>query len=140
MLAGIRATGKKPVALIELVGETDDHVQRYVGAITEVAGQAYAAGAALVETQPNEGEMPAGAVEEVVGSAVVLPLRLRLLELDAMSSDSGAHIDAIRAFYRQRKTEYLGEAAASLAALLVTAGACDGLDSDTPLPWLVGAH
>ena len=140
VLAGIRAAGKKPVELIELVGETDDHVQRYVSAITEVAAQAYGAGAALVETEPSEGEMPAGAVEEAVGSAVVLPLRLRLLELDAMSSDSGAHIDAIRAFYRQRKTEYLGEAAASLAALLVTAGACDGLDADMPLPWLVGAH
>ena len=84
--------------------------------------------------------MPAGAVEEMLGSAVVLPLRLRLIELDAVEAERATvHVDALRAFYRQRKTDHLGEAATSLAGLLVTAGACDCLPDDVPVPWLVGA-
>lgn len=137
VLAGIRAAGKHAVELIGLVGETDDHVQRYVVAINAVAANAYAAGALLVDGESNESTMPAGAVEELIGSAVVLPLRLRLIELDSISVDhASVHVDAVRAFYRQRKTDHLAEAATSLASLLVTAGACDVLPENTPVPWL----
>ncbi|MEM7093729.1 MAG: ATP synthase F0 subunit B [Actinomycetota bacterium] len=137
VLAGIRATKpKETVELISLVGETDEHVSRYVTAMTDVAASAYAAGAALLDREAEPGMMPAGAVEELLGTVVVLPLRLRLLELDTMSADSELPVDAIRAFYRQRKTDHLGEAAAALAGLLVTAGACDVLGEDEALPWL----
>ena len=144
VLAGIRAASKgrraKKLELISLVGETDEHVGRYVGALHDTAARAYAAGAALVDREPRTGEMPAGAVEEMLGSAVVLPLRLRLIELDAVEAERATvHVDALRAFYRQRKTDHLGEAATSLAGLLVTAGACDCLPDDVPVPWLVGA-
>ena len=144
VLAGIRAASKgrraKKLELISLVGETDEHVGRYVVALHDTAARAYAAGAALVDREPRTGEMPAGAVEEMLGSAVVLPLRLRLIELDAVEAERATvHVDALRAFYRQRKTDHLGEAATSLAGLLVTAGACDCLPDDVPVPWLVGA-
>lgn len=140
LLAGIRSAGRRQIELVSLVGETDDHVQRYVGAITDVAARAYAAGAALVDGEAGPGTMPAGAVEEIVGSAVVLPLRLRLIELDSLQVERvSSHVDALRAFYRQRKTDHLSEAATSLAGLLVTAGACEVLPSNAPIPWMAPA-
>ena len=81
--------------------------------------------------------MPAGAVEEVVTNDIVVPLRLHLIELDAIDTEGPtAHIDAIRAFYRQRKTDHLGEVAAKLTMLLVNAGACDAGPQGALAPWI----
>ena len=142
VLAGIRGAGKprrgrKPITLISMVGETDDHLNRYISAISEVAASAYAAGAALIDGTAPVAEMPAGAVEEVIATQVVVPQRLELIELGQVEVDEpAAHLDAIRSFYRGRKNEALKPVAESLGALLVTAGACEALPPDASLPWL----
>ena len=137
LLAAIRAAKKRDVVvLVDVVGDTDTHVTRYVMAIHEVAAVVYGAGVALVDGESRTGELPAGAVEDLLSEQVTGPIRARLTELDAIDVASyDEHLDPIRGFYRQRKTDHLGQAAVALARLLCTAGACDGLPTDTPLPW-----
>ncbi len=136
LLAGIRAANKKPVELTAIVGDVDSHVNRYVHAIHEVAAVAYGAGAALVDARPREGQLPAGAVEELLAFEVVLPIRERLESLDCLEVETAdLHLDPLRAFYRQRKTDHLEVAASRLARLLCVAGVCDALPNDSSLPW-----
>jgi len=137
LLAGIRsAKKKKNVELTSMVGDVDMHINRYVVAITEVAAVTYGAGAALVDADPAGGQLPAGAVEELLAADVVLPIRERLESLDALSVDAAdAHLDPVRAFYRQRKTDHLGLAASRLANLLCVAGLCDALPESAQVPW-----
>lgn len=135
VLAGIRAA-KKKVALTAIVGDVDTHVNRYVLAIHEVAAVTYGAGAALIDAQAPHGHLPAGAVEELLETDVVLPIRQRLASLDDLGVDAAdMHVDPVRAFYRQRKTDHLGLAASRLANLLCVAGLCDALPEESPLPW-----
>jgi cell division septum initiation protein DivIVA len=137
LLAGIRAAKKKRVALTTIVGDVDAHVNRYVLAINEVAVVTYGAGAALIDAEAIQGHLPAGAVEELLASDVVLPIRQRLESLDGLEVDvADAHMDPVRAFYRQRKTEHLGFAASRLASLLCVAGLCDALPPESTLPWV----
>jgi cell division septum initiation protein DivIVA len=139
VLAGIRAA-KKKVALTAIVGDVDTHINRYVLAIHEVAAVTYGAGAALIDVQAAEGHLPAGAVEELLETDVVLPIRQGLASLDDLGVDAAdMHIDPVRAFYRQRKTDHLGLAASRLANLLCVAGLCDALPEESPLPWAMTA-
>jgi len=139
LLSGIRAAGKDGIVLTSIVGTVDEHVARYVVAIHEVAAGVYGAGAALVDADVSTGVLPAGAVEELLAIEVVLPIRERLESLDRLEVEAPAvHLDPVRAFYRQRKTDHLGRAAARLANLLCVAGVCDSLPADEPLPWRVG--
>jgi len=135
LLAGIRAA-KKNIGLTNIVGDVDTHVNRYVVAIHEVAAVTYGAGAALVDVEAALGHLPAGAVEELLEADVVLPIRQRLASLDDLRVDvADMHIDPLRAFYRQRKTDHLGPAASRLANLLCVAGLCDALPEESALPW-----
>ncbi len=139
VLAGIRAA-KKKVALTAIVGDVDTHINRYVIAIHEVAVVTYGAGAALIDAQAPEGQLPAGAVEELLETDVVLPIRQRLASLDDLGVDvADMHVDPVRAFYRQRKTDHLSLAASRLANLLCVAGLCDALPEESPLPWATTA-
>ncbi len=136
LLAGIRAAKKKRVALTTIVGDVDTHVNRYVLAINEVAIVTYGAGAALIDAEALQGHLPAGAVEQLLTSDVVLPIRERLESLDGLEVDGAdVHMDPVRAFYRQRKMDHLGFAAARLASLLCVAGLCDALPPESTLPW-----
>ncbi len=136
LLAGIRAAKKKRVALTTIVGDVDTHVNRYVIAINEVAVVTYGAGAALIDADAVQGHLPAGAVEQLLTSDVVLPIRERLESLDGLEVDGAdVHMDPVRAFYRQRKTDHLGFAATRLANLLCVAGLCDALPPEATVPW-----
>ena len=80
----------------------------------------------------------AGAVEELLEFAVVSPIRQRLESLDDLKVDAAdLHIDPVRAFYRQPKTDHLGDAATRLANLLCVAGVCDALPREAALPWAI---
>ena len=137
LLAGIRAA-KKNLALTAIVGDIDTHLNRYVVAIHEVAVLTYGAGAALIDAEAAQGNLPAGAVEELLESAVVSPIRQRLESLDDLKVDAAdLHMDPVRAFYRQRKTDHLGDAASRLANLLCVAGVCDALPREAALPWAI---
>ena len=137
LLAGIRAA-KKNLALTAIVGDIDTHLNRYVVAIHEVAALTYGAGAALIDAEAAQGNLPAGAVEELLEFAVVSPIRQRLESLDDLKVDAAdLHIDPVRAFYRQRKTDHLGDAATRLANLLCVAGVCDALPREAALPWAI---
>ena len=127
LLASIRATKKrKNLVLTGVVGDLETHISRYVVAIHEVAVVTYGAGAALVDVEPEQGQLPAGAVEELLEADVVRPIRERLQSLDELDVDTvDHHVDPVRAFYRQRKTDHLGDAASRLAQLLCTAGLHD---------------
>lgn len=141
LLAGLRkGTGKgkrkKHVALAGLVGDPDKQLSRYVAAINEVAAVTYGAGAALIDAEAEQGRLPAGAVEELLVADVVSPIRDQLETLDRLEvASSDMHVDPVRSFYRQRKTDHLGDAAARLAHLLCVAGVCDALPAKAPLPW-----
>ena len=127
LLATIRASKKtKKLELTAVVGDVDTHVKRYVVAINEVAAVTYGAGAALVDVEPVEGLLPAGAVEELLEADVVLPIRERLQTLDELEiAAADDHVDPVRAFYRERKNDHLGFAASRLAQLLCVAGLHD---------------
>ena len=119
-----------------MVGDVDDHVNRYVLAINEVAAVTYGAGAALIDAQAIEGRLPAGAIEEMLAVDVVMPIREQLATLDGLETDvPDSHVDPVRTFYRQRKTQHLGFAASRLANLLCVSGLCDALPEDQPVPW-----
>lgn len=137
LLAGLRHAKKKhKLKLIEVIGDLDDHLQRYVVAINEVATTAYAAGADLVEAEPAVGSLPAGAVEEMLLEQLVDPIREQLVKLDALDVASvEAHVGPVRALYREQKSEQLTPIAERLATLLCVAGVCDGLPENSPLPW-----
>jgi len=136
LLAGLRGTRDKRVELTTLIGDVDEQLKRYVIAIHDVAVTAYGAGADLVDAEPRAGELPAGAVEELLVSDVVEPIRDRLAALDADESAlANDHTEPVRAFYRQRKNDHLNDAASRLAQLLCVAGVCDALPDDAPLPW-----
>jgi len=137
LLAGLRSTKKRnKVVLTSIVGNIDVQLNRYLAAINEVALVTYGAGAALIDADPNSGLLPAGAVEELLVSDVVLPIRERLELLDALDVEApDSHVDPVRAFYRQRKTDHLGFAASRLANLLCVAGVCDALPDESSLPW-----
>ena len=137
LLAGLRAgKNRNKVELTSIVGDIDMHVYRYVAAINEVAAVTYGAGAALIDAEIPTGLLPAGAVEELLTSDVVLPIRECLESLDALEvPGADMHVDPVRAFYRQRKTDHLGFAASRLASLLCVAGVCDALPEESTLPW-----
>ena len=139
VLAGIRSA-KRNVSLTAIIGDVDTHINRYVIAIHEVAAVTYGAGAALIDVQAPEGNLPAGAVEELLESDVVLPIRQHLALLDDLGVEAAdLHVDPVRAFYRQRKTDHLGMAASRLANLLCVAGLCDALPEESPMPWAITA-
>jgi DivIVA domain-containing protein len=139
VLAGIRSA-KRNVSLTAIIGDVDTHINRYVIAIHEVAAVTYGAGAALIDVQAPEGHLPAGAVEELLESDVVLPIRQHLALLDDLGVEAAdLHVDPVRAFYRQRKTDHLGMAASRLANLLCVAGLCDALPEKSPMPWAITA-
>ena len=117
----VSASKKRRIEAI--VGDIDAHLNRYVVAIHEVAAMTYGAGAALIDAEVTEGTLPAGAVEELLAVDVVSPIRQRLASLDELKVDAAdPHLDPVRAFYRQRKTDHLGFAASRLANLLCVAG------------------
>jgi len=134
MLAGIRSGDQAVVDITAIVGDVDTQVGRYVVAINEVAAVTYGAGAALVDVEVSDGQLPAGAVEELLQSDVVLPMREQLESLDDLNHDP------VRAFYHQQKDDHLGVAASRLAHLLCVAGLCDALPDEAGLPWPVGAN
>ncbi len=139
VLAGIRSA-KRNVSLTAIIGDVDTHINRYVIAIHEVAAVTYGAGAALIDVQAPEGNLPAGAVEELLESDVVLPIRQHLALLDDLGVEAAdLHVDPVRAFYRQRKTDHVGMAASRLANLLCVAGLCDALPEQSPMPWAITA-
>lgn len=127
LLATIRSVKKrKTITLAAVVGDLETHISRYVVAINEVAAVTYGAGAALVDAEPAAGHMPAGAVEELLEADVVLPIREHLASLDALEVKAvDDHVDPVRSFYRERKTDHLGFAASRLAQLLCVAGLHD---------------
>ena len=89
LLAAIRGADKRTsVELIAVVGDADAHLARYVAAINEVAVVTYGAGAALIEADPHPGQLPAGAVEQLLSADVIGPLRQRLAELDGSGAES----------------------------------------------------
>ena len=138
LLAGLRHTKKKhKLKLIEVMGDLDDHLQRYVVAINEVAAKTYAAGADLVEAEPVIGGLPAGAVEEMLLAQLVDPIRDQLATLDELDVASvEEHVGPVRSLYREQRSDQLAPIATRLATLLCIAGVCDGLPENAPLPWV----
>lgn len=137
LLASLRGAPKqRKVDLTSIVGDVDHHVHRYLVAINEVAVVTYGAGAALIDADPGAGLLPAGAVEELLTTDVVLPIRECLESLNALDVEAAdMHVDPVRSFYRTRKTDHLGFAASRLANLLTVAGVCDALPNQAALPW-----
>jgi len=138
LLASLRRTKKKqqPVELSGIVGDEDAHLSRYVAAINEVAAITYGAGAALMDAEAKSGNLPAGAVEELLVAQVVSPIRAQLESLDQMDvSSADMHLEPVQTFYRQQTSDSVGDAATDLARLLCIAGVCDSLPSEAPLPW-----
>lgn len=128
VIAGIKAD-PSGADLQHLVGDIDQQVNRYIGAINSVAVETYEAGAALIAAQAQQGHLPAGAVEELLAADMILPLRQ---SLEAMAGET--HVDQVRAMYLQRTTDDAAFAASRLANLLCVAGLCDALPEEAPLP------
>lgn len=141
LLAGIRTHASASTPLLDLVGDVDDHVSRYVVAMSEVAAVTFGAGVALADEDASEAlvehRLPAGAVEETVMEMLVLPQRDQLRDLDDLNVEAAdALIDAIRVMYQRRTSHDLGAAAHQLASMLCVAGLCEALPAHVALPWV----
>ena len=136
LLAGLDSTTQPMVELTTLVGDFDRQVNRYVAAINEVAASTYGAGAALIGSQVADGLLPAGAVEELLASDVVLPIREQLQSLNSHEPNAAMTPgDQVRDLYLTRTVDHVGFAASRLANLLCVAGVCDALPEDAEVPW-----
>ena len=136
LLAGLHSTDRPHVELTSLVGDVDRQLNRYMAAINDVATDAYGAGAALIDSASGERLLPAGAIEELLESDVVLPIRERLQSLDGLgASEPANHVDHVRELYLHSTVDHVGFAASRLANLLCVAGVCDALPDEAEVPW-----
>ncbi len=125
LLSGI-GSSKQTIAMLDILGDVDTHIARFIVAIRGAAESAWTTAASSAGSDTVETHMPAAAVEELIEEELVGPIRARLGEVDThddVSSDD--QIDAVRAFYRQRKTDHLPALAEHIASMICVAARCE---------------
>jgi hypothetical protein len=137
--------GKEPVRSIEtMVSSTDDHVARYVGAISSELSAAAVAGAvsmgmrsAVAQREAKKAEATAAAVERLA-SELVLPLRERLERcLADADGDNAEMASLVRHVYREWKSQRIDEHLDDIARTAFGHGALAGVEPGTPICWAV---
>ena len=137
--------GKKPVKTLDaIVGPKAEHTKRYVTALSASIKSAAVAGARSMQTSGSKasdrdlGELVAGqmkAIEEMIVTSVVEPLRERLSRSISQSDDNVELSKLVRALYREWKSQLIDEQIDDLAYAAYGRGALAGLTPDSKVCW-----
>lgn len=137
--------GKKPVKTLDaIVGPKSEHTKRYVTALSASIKSAAVAGARSMQTSGSKasdrelGEMVADqmkAIEEMVVTSIVEPLRERLSRSISQSHDNVELSKLVRTLYREWKSQLVDEQIDDLAYAAYGRGALAGLTPDSKVCW-----
>ncbi len=137
--------GKKPVKTLDaIVGPKAEHSKRYVTALSASIKSAAVAGARSLQTSGNKvserelGEMAAGqmkAIEEMVVTSIVEPLRERLSRSISQSDDNVELSKLVRSLYREWKSQLIDEQIDDVAYAAYGRGALAGLTPGSKVCW-----
>ena len=137
--------GKKPVKTLDaIVGPKGEHSKRYVSALSASIKSAAVAGARSMQTSFNKaserelGDVVAAqmkAIEEIVVTSIVEPLRERLSRSISQSDDNVELSKLVRTLYREWKSQLIDEQIDDLAYAAYGRGALAGLTPDAKVCW-----
>jgi hypothetical protein len=143
--------GKKPVKTLDaIVGPKAEHSKRHVSALSASIKSAAVAGARSLQTSGNKpgsgntvserelGELVAGqmkAIEEMVVTSIVEPLRERLSRSISQSDDNVELSKLVRSLYREWKSQLIDEQIDDVAYAAYGRGALAGLTPGSKVCW-----
>jgi hypothetical protein len=143
--------GKKPVKTLDaIVGPKAEHSKRYVTALSASIKSAAVAGARSLQSSGNKpgsgntvserelGELVAGqmkAIEEMVVTSIVEPLRERLSRSISQSDDNVELSKLVRSLYREWKSQLIDEQIDDVAYAAYGRGALAGLTPGSKVCW-----
>ncbi len=137
--------GKKPIKTLDaIVGPKAEHSKRYTSALSASIKSAAVSGARSLQTSDSKtsdrelGELVSGqmkAIEEVIVTSIIEPLRERLSRSISQSDDNVELSKLVRSLYREWKSQLMDEQIDDLAYTAYGRGALAGLTSDTKICW-----
>lgn len=137
--------GKKPVKTLDaIVGPKGEHTKRYVSALSASIKSAAVAGARSMQISGSKtsdrelGDVVAEqmkAIEEMVVTSIVEPLRERLSRSISQSEDNVELSKLVRTLYREWKSQMIDEQIDDLAYAAYGRGALAGLTPDAKVCW-----
>ena len=137
--------GKKPVKTLDaIVGPKAEHTKRYVTALSASIKSAAVAGARSMQTSGSKtsdrelGDVVAEqmkAIEEMIVTSIVEPLRERLSRSISQSEDNVELSKLVRTLYREWKSQLVDEQIDDLAYAAYGRGALAGLTPDAKVCW-----
>ena len=136
---------KKPVKTLDaIVGPKAEHTKRYCSALSGSIKSAAVAGARSMQTSDSKstdrelGDMVKGqlkAVDEIVVTSIVEPLRERLSRSISQSADNAELSKLVRALFREWKSQFIDEQIDDLAYAAYGRGALAALTPGTEVCW-----
>lgn len=137
--------GKKPVKTLDaIVGPKGEHTKRYVSALSASIKSAAVAGARSMQTSSSKaserelGDVVAEqmkAIEEMIVTSIVEPLRERLSRSISQADDNVELSKLVRTLYREWKSQLVDEQIDDLAYAAYGRGALAGLTPDAKVCW-----
>lgn len=119
-----------------LFPELEAQAERFAAAVRDELAAASAAGASFGGVERTGPPVDEVAID--LALELVTPLRDRLVSaLEAVRGDEEAAADAVRACYREWKSQRLGPLAADAALSAFSRGQFEALDPGQPLRWIV---
>ena len=136
---------KKPVKTLDaIVGPKAEHTKRYCSALSASIKSAAVAGARSMQTSDSTatdrelGDMVKSqlkAVDEIVVTSIVEPLRQRLSRSISQSADNAELSKLVRALFREWKSQFIDEQIDDLAYAAYGRGALAALTPGTKVCW-----
>ena len=136
---------KKPVKTLDaIVGPKAEHTKRYCSALSSSIKSAAVAGARSMQTADSKvtdrelGDVVKGqlkAVDEIVVTSIVEPLRERLSRSISQSADNAELTKLVRSLFREWKSQYVDEQIDDLAYAAYGRGALAALTPGSKVCW-----
>lgn len=119
-----------------LIGE-DEHVDRYLEAMTPEILVAAQAGAASVSAELSD-DVDLSTMRELIRQGLVIPMRERLARTMVDGSEKpDAVMRQVRAVYREWKTQHMNDEVTDVLALAYGTGVLAAVPAGTPMCWMV---
>lgn len=119
-----------------LIGE-DEHVDRYLEAMTPEILVAAQAGAASVSAELSD-DVDLSTMRELIRQGLVIPMRERLARTMVDGSEKpDAAMRQVRAVYREWKTQHMNDEVTDVLALAYGTGVLAAVPAGTPMCWMV---
>jgi len=136
LLAALAEVSGDIIADEVLVAE-DEHVERYLEAMTPEIQIAARAGATSVDAELSV-DIELSTMRELIRQGLVIPMRERLARTMADGSEKpDAVMRHVRAVYREWKTQHMNDEVADVLLLAYGAGVLAGVPTGTPMCWMV---